>query len=251
MDNIRRYLEVFNNFNRISSIHERTKQNFNTKSSTQKTIKSTDGQPHAGLQDFVNSMYAFTFVTQGISAVTGFADEMAGATAKVQQMSNELQSVNDIQNLIMQSAQRSGSSYTDMVDTVSKFSAKKDIFGSNNEAIAFTELMNKGLSANGVSKDAQSQIINQLAQSMSTGTMGVEDIQLMSQYIPDLSSGLQEYMNNIKGVEGNLQGMAAQGIITAEDIKNAMFMSSGQIEESFDTDSKFNNKLDIYKQVFC
>ena len=83
MDNIRRYLEVFNNFNRISSIHERTKQNFNTKSSTQKTIKSTDRQPHAGLQDFVNSMYAFTFVTQGISAVTGFADEMAGATAKV------------------------------------------------------------------------------------------------------------------------------------------------------------------------
>ena len=233
MDNIRRYLEVFNNFNRISSIHERTKQNFNTKSSTQKTIKSTDGQPHAGLQDFVNSMYAFTFVTQGISAVTGFADEMAGATAKVQQMSNELQSVNDIQNLIMQSAQRSGSSYTDIVDTVSRFSAMNDIFGSNNEAIAFTELMNKGLSANGVSKDAQAQLINQLAQSMSTGTMGVEDIQLMSQYIPDLSSGLQEYMNNIKGVEGNLQSMAAQGIITAEDIKNAMFMSSGQIEESF------------------
>ena len=122
---------------------------------------------------------------------------------------------------------------------------------SNNEAIAFTELMNKGLSANGVSKDAQAQIINQLAQSMSTGTMGVEDIQLMSQYIPDLSSGLQEYMNNIKGVEGNLQSMAAQGIITAEDIKNAMFMSSGQIEESFDADSKFNNELDIYKQVFC
>ena len=215
------------------------------------TIADSQNTSSQKLQDFVNSMYAFTFVTQGISAVTGFADEMAGATAKVQQMSNELQSVNDIQNLIMQSAQRSGSSYTDMVDTVSKFSAKKDIFGSNNEAIAFTELMNKGLSANGVSKDAQAQLINQLAQSMSTGTMGVEDIQLMSQYIPDLSSGLQEYMNNIKGVEGNLQGMAAQGIITAEDIKNAMFMSSGQIEESFDTDSKFNNKLDIYKQVFC
>ena len=215
------------------------------------TIADSQNTSSQKLQDFVNSMYAFTFVTQGISAVTGFADEMAGATAKVQQMSNELQSVNDIQNLIMQSAQRSGSSYTDMVDTVSKFSAKKDIFGSNNEAIAFTELMNKGLSANGVSKDAQAQLINQLAQSMSTGTMGVEDIQLMSQYIPDLSSGLQEYMNNIKGVEGNLQSMAAQGIITAEDIKNAMFMSSGQIEESFDTDSKFNNKLDIYKQVFC
>ena len=215
------------------------------------TIADSQNTSSQKLQDFVNSMYAFTFVTQGISAVTGFADEMAGATAKVQQMSNELQSVNDIQNLIMQSAQRSGSSYTDIVDTVSRFSAMNDIFGSNNEAIAFTELMNKGLSANGVSKDAQSQIINQLAQSMSTGTMGVEDIQLMSQYIPDLSSGLQEYMNNIKGVEGNLQGMAAQGIITAEDIKNAMFMSSGQIEESFDTDSKFNNKLDIYKQVFC
>ena len=215
------------------------------------TIADSQNTSSQKLQDFVNSMYAFTFVTQGISAVTGFADEMAGATAKVQQMSNELQSVNDIQNLIMQSAQRSGSSYTDIVDTVSRFSAMNDIFGSNNEAIAFTELMNKGLSANGVSKDAQAQLINQLAQSMSTGTMGVEDIQLMSQYIPDLSSGLQEYMNNIKGVEGNLQGMAAQGIITAEDIKNAMFMSSGQIEESFDTDSKFNNKLDIYKQVFC
>ena len=186
-----------------------------------------------GLENFVTLSYSFGFIKEGISAVTGFADEMAGATAKVQQMSNELQSVNDIQNLIMQSAQRSGSSYTDIVDTVSRFSAMNDIFGSNNEAIAFTELMNKGLSANGVSKDAQSQIINQLAQSMSTGTMGVEDIQLMSQYIPDLSSGLQEYMNSIKGVEGNLQGMAAQGIITAEDIKNAMFMSSGQIEESF------------------
>ena len=48
-----------------------------------------------------------------------------------------------------------------------------------------------------------------------------------------MTQGLQEYMNNIRGVEGSLQEMAGQGLITANDMRNAMFMSAGDIEESF------------------
>ena len=40
-------------------------------------------------------------------------------------------------------------------------------------------------------------------------------------------------MNNIKGVEGSLQEMAGQGLITANDMRNAMFMSAEDIEHSF------------------
>ena len=206
------FIETTSSINRMAEAHEEINE---------ETEKNKDE-----ILDFKEAL-------GGFAIVSNYADEMAGATAKVKQMSEGLQSAHDIQNQIMQSAQRAGTSYTDMVDTVSQLSSMDDIFKSNNEAIAFTELMNKGMSANGVSGDMQSEIMNQLAQSMSTGTMGVEDIQLMSQYIPELSSGLQEYMNNVRGVEGNLQNMAAQGMISAEDIKNAMFMSSGQIEESF------------------
>ena len=40
-------------------------------------------------------------------------------------------------------------------------------------------------------------------------------------------------MNNIRGVEGSLQEMAGQGFITANDMRNAMFMSAGDIEQGF------------------
>ena len=168
-----------------------------------------------------------------LAVIKDFSDEVNETSNRIRNMNGGLEGAKELQSKILQSAQRTGSSFEDIVGYVEEFRSMKDAFGSNNEAIAFNELMNKGMSANGVSGDMQSEIMNQLAQSMSTGTMGVEDIQLMSQYIPELSSGLQEYMNNVKGVKGNLQNMAAQGMISAEDIKNAMFMSSGQIEESF------------------
>lgn len=227
--------QIFNtSYMRNSSIQiETVEESYRNMSNTIAEVSQSQDDLNRSMDDTKKLSIDWKSLAGSASVIANFADGVSNAKAKIQQMSGGLENMKSLQSSIMQSAQRTGTSYTDMVNSVSQLSSMKNVFGSNNEALAFTELMSKDMSANGVTGESQSAAMDQIIQSMSSGNIGADTTQLLAQTSPIMTQGLQEYMNNIRGVEGSLQEMAGQGLITTNDMRNAMFMSVEDIEQSF------------------
>ena len=83
-------------------------------------------------------------VVLGAKQIIGLSDEITQTTARLNMINDGLQTTEQLQDMIFQSAQRSRASYADMADIVSKLGLRAgNVFGSNAETIAFAETLNK------------------------------------------------------------------------------------------------------------
>ena len=88
----------------------------------------------------------------GIKKALDLSDTVAQTTARLDLMNDGLQSTEELQKMIYQSAQRSRGAYKDTANTVSRLGiVAKDAFNSNAETIAFAEQLNKHFVIGGAS----------------------------------------------------------------------------------------------------
>ena len=187
----------------------------------------------AGLAGKIKSVVAMYAGAQGTKGLLSLADTMTTTKARLDLMNDGLQKTEELQNKIMESANRSRASYQTTADAVSKMGIMAaDAFNSNEEIIQFTELLNKQFTIAGTSAEGIDAAMLQLTQAMGSGVLRGEEFNAVFEQAPTIMQTIADYM----GVPiGKLREMASNGQITAEIVKNAMLSSAGSINEKFNS----------------
>ena len=108
----------------------------------------------------------------GVKKVVELADSLTTTRARLDLMNDGLQTTDELQQKIMASANRSRAAYSTTADAVAKMGIMAgDSFSSNEELIAFSELINKQFTIAGTSVAGVDAAMLQLTQAMSSGVL--------------------------------------------------------------------------------
>lgn len=167
-----------------------------------------------------------------VKQVMSITDEYTNTQARLKLINDELQTMDQLNGNIYLAAQRSRGSINDMAKSVAKLGMMAgDAFGSTQEIVDFTELVNKSFKVGGASKGEQQAGMYQLSQAMASGRLQGDEFRSISENAPMIGQALQKYL----GVgAAELKEMSSQGQITADVIKNAMFSMGDEINTMFE-----------------
>lgn len=171
---------------------------------------------------------------QTMGSVIQLSDTLTQTTARLDLIVDD-GDVEELQNKIFASAQASRGSYLATADAVSKLGMQaSQAFNSNDELIAFTELLNKQFVNAGTSAQGIDSVMLQLTQSMASGRLQGEELNAVMDNASIIVQDIQRYLEEVKGIDAsNIKELASQGQITADIIKNAMFYAADDIEKKF------------------
>ena len=177
-----------------------------------------------------------------IKKLVDLSDSMASTRARLNLIVDDGGSVNELEKKIMASAQRSRASYLSTAQAVSQMGLMAaDAFSSNDELIAFTETLNKQFVIAGANAAGAEAATLQLTQAMASGVLRGEELNSVFEQAPNVIQSIADYL----GVSiGEIRGMAAEGQITADIVKNAMFAAAD------DVNAKFSSMPKTWGQVF-
>lgn len=166
-----------------------------------------------------------------VKKIVELADGMTTTRARLDLMNDGLQTTAELQDMIMKSANRSRAAYSTTADAVAKMGIMAgDAFSSNEELIAFSELINKQFTIAGTSAAGIDAAMLQLTQAMSSGVLRGEELNSVFEQAPTIIQAIADYL----GVPiGKIREMAAEGQITSTIVKNAMLASADEINAKF------------------
>ena len=173
-----------------------------------------------------------TYATiQTLSTVLNLSDQLTSTTARLNLMNDGLQTTQDLQNMIYLSAERARGSYQATADAVSKLGLMAgDAFGSSKEIVAFMEQVNKQFTIAGTETAGIDAAMLQLTQAMGSGVLRGEEYNSILEQAPNIIQAIADYMEVPKG---QLKDMAADGAITADIVKAAMFAAADETNKKF------------------
>lgn len=159
------------------------------------------------------------------------ADSMSQTRTRLAAVTGDLDSAAVLQDKILDSATRAGVPYQEMADAVANMGIQaKNAFGSNDEIVAFTELINKQFAISGTSAEGMSMSMDKLTQTMASGVLSGEDFNSIMAQAPAIVQTIADYMGM---PVDKIQELAAGGQLTADIIRNAMFSSADEINTRF------------------
>lgn len=159
------------------------------------------------------------------------ADSMMSTKARLDNINDGLYTTNEHLDIIYASAQRSRGSFEDTAAAVSKLgTVAGDAFNNVNELVAFTELMNKLYTIGGASAAEASTSMYQLTQAMAAGKLQGDELRSIMEGAPLLVEKIAKQLGVTKG---EIKELGAEGKISADVIKAALFNSADEIEERF------------------
>ena len=135
--------------------------------------------------------------------------------------------------MIYLSAERSRGAYQATADAVSKLGLMAgDAFDSSQEIIAFMEQVNKQFRIAGTEAAGIDAAMLQLTQAMGSGVLRGEEYNSILEQAPNIIQTIADYLEVPKG---ELKDMAAEGKITADIVKAAMFAAADETNEKFES----------------
>jgi len=166
-----------------------------------------------------------------LSAVMDLSDQMMAAAARLDMMNDGQQSTKDLQNMIFQAAERSGGSYQGTMAAVSDLGITAGgAFSGNEEIVAFMEQVNRQLAVSGTGESGSDAVLSQITQAMSSGTLGEGGFDAILSQAPGMIQAIASYM----GLPAEqLRSLAAEGRITADIVKSAMFAAADETNTKF------------------
>ncbi len=169
----------------------------------------------------------------GIKKIFDLSDEVTLTTARLNMMNDGLQTTEELQNKIFASAQRSRAAYQSTADMVAKLGTQaKDAFSSNDELIAFSEMLNKSFKIAGADGQAVESVMYNLTQALSSGVLRGQDLNAVFSNAPNIIQNIADYLDV---PIGKIREMAADGELSASVIKNAMLAASDDINAKFES----------------
>ena len=204
-------------------------------------IEEGTNEANSLMQTIKGAVAAYATI-QTLSTALNLSDQLTSTTARLNLMNDGLQTTQDLQNMIYLSAERARGSYQATADAVSKLGLMAgDAFGSSEEIIAFMEQVNKQFTIAGTEAAGIDAAMLQLTQAMGSGVLRGEEYNSILEQAPNIIQAIADYMEVPKG---QLKDMAAEGQITADIVKAAMFAAAD------DTNAKFEQMPKTFSQIW-
>ena len=214
-----------------------TTANRDHKKSTDEAKKSADQ-----LTQSLKSLVASYISIQGLIKAADLSDSLVSMRARLDRMNDGLQTTQELETMIYQSAQRSRGSFTDTMGLVSQLGTMAgDAFSSSKEIVQFAEQLNKQLAFSGASGSSAQAAILQLEQGLASGVLRGDELNSVMEQAPALAKSIADYM---QVSVGELREMGSQGQITADIVKNALFAAAE------DTNAEFEKTPMTWAQVW-
>lgn len=174
---------------------------------------------------------------QSLSALVETSDTMSSNTARLNLVGEQYGETDTDATLknIYSAAQDSRGDYTDFIGSVSKLGLTAGGQFSDTEDITrFMELVNKNLVVGGASSTEQASATYQLTQAMASGRLQGDEYRSIIENAPLLAQAIEDYMIKVEGAQGTMKEWAADGLLAAEVIKNAVYNSADEVEARFE-----------------
>ena len=186
------------------------------------------GAASSGIAKFVGTIASLAAVKK----IVDLTDSYTNTNARLAMITGSLEEQKALQDDIFAAANRARGQYDDMANAVAKMKMLAgDAFGSNQEAIGFTELLQKSLKVSGAGTSEQQSAFLQLTQAMASGKLQGDEFRSIMENAPMVANAIAKYLDVSKG---ELKELSSDGAITAEIIKNAMFDSADDINKKFE-----------------
>ncbi len=167
----------------------------------------------------------------GVGSAMRISDEYINAKARLDLINDGLQTTDELQSEVFAAADRARGSYEAMAGVIGRMGTlAADSFTSNDELIAFSELMQKSFRVGGSSTMEQQAGMYQLSQAMAAGKLQGDEFRSIMENAPMLAQAIADFTGKSKG---ELKTMSAEGTITADIIKGAMFAAADDINTKF------------------
>lgn len=207
-------------------------KNTNKIKSNSSGVESSLGKWGARITVFNQGLELAQKVGAAVKAGLDYSDNLALNKARLNLMNDGLQTTEELQDKIFAASQRSRGSYDDMTKSVAKLGLLAgDAFKSNDEMIAFSEMMNKSFKVSGAGQQEISAATYQLTQAMASGRLQGDEFRSIMENAPMLADAIAKYMGKSKG---ELKELSGEGVITSDIIKNALFSSADEINQKYE-----------------
>ena len=182
---------------------------------------------NSGLSRLVKTAMSLAAVKKGMD----LTDTYTNTNARLGMITGSLEEQRTLQKDVFAAADRARGNYTEMANATAKLKMLAgDTFGSNQEAVGFTELLTKSLKISGASTAEQNAAFLQLTQAMTAGKLQGDEFRSIMENAPMVADAISKYMGVTKG---ELKELSSDGAITADIIKGAMFRAADEINGKF------------------
>ena len=201
------------------------------------------------LVDTVKRLALAYLSMQSVQKVLDVSDELTMTTARLDQMNQAFNEINGtatetdtIVKQIYASAQNARGSFGDMAAVVAKFGNNaRDAFASQDEVIAFANLIQKQMTIAGASTQEAANAELQLSQALGSGVLRGDELNSIFEQAPNLIQNIADYLDV---PIGKIREMAADGELSADVVKAAIFSAADDIN------SKFNEMPMTWGQIW-
>uniref|UniRef100_UPI001034D0F6 tape measure protein n=1 Tax=Clostridioides difficile TaxID=1496 RepID=UPI001034D0F6 len=134
--------------------------------------------------------------------------------------------------MIFQSAERARGSYIDTAKIVSRVGMNAGkAFSSTKEIVAFAEQLNKKFVIAGATTEETNSALLQLTQGLGSGVLRGEELNAVFESAPNIIQSIADYLE----VDiGKIRGMASEGMLTADIVKNSLLSAAEQTNAEFE-----------------
>lgn len=168
---------------------------------------------------------------QTVGKALNISDELVQTTSRLNMMNDGVQTTAELVNMVYVAAQDARGSFSQMADVVARFGNNaKDAFSSSEEVVAFADLIQKQMTIAGASTQEAANAELQLSQALGSGVLRGDELNSIFEQAPNLIQNIADYLDV---PIGKIREMAADGELSADVVKAAIFSAADDINSKF------------------
>lgn len=168
---------------------------------------------------------------QSVGKALNISDELVQTTSRLNMMNDGVQTTAELVNMVYAAAQDARGSFSQMADVVALFGNNaKDAFSSSEEVVAFADLIQKQMTIAGASTQEAANAELQLSQALGSGVLRGDELNSIFEQAPNLIQNIADYLDV---PIGKIREMAADGELSADVVKAAIFSAADDINSKF------------------
>ena len=168
---------------------------------------------------------------QTVGKALNISDELVQTTSRLNMMNDGVQTTAELVNMVYAAAQDARGSFSQMADVVARFGNNaKDAFSSSEEVVAFADLIQKQMTIAGASTQEAANAELQLSQALGSGVLRGDELNSIFEQAPNLIQNIADYLDV---PIGKIREMAADGGLSADVVKAAIFSAADDINSKF------------------
>ena len=168
---------------------------------------------------------------QTVGKALNISDELVQTTSRLNMMNDGVQTTAELVNMVYAAAQDARGSFSQMADVVARFGNNaKDAFSSSEEVVAFADLIQKQMTIAGASTQEAANAELQLSQALGSGVLRGDELNSIFEQAPNLIQNIADYFDV---PIGKIREMAADGELSADVVKAAIFSAADDINSKF------------------